>query len=58
MFMICAAMCLCTVAPGGDPGCQVYVAGDTLARREKVEERTKLCRLMVYVMSCMFMSFI
>ena len=45
--------CLCTVAPGGgpggDPGCQVYVAGDTLARREKVEERTKLCRLMVYV---------
>ena len=53
MIMICAAMCLCTVAPGGDPGCQVYVAGDTLARRERVEERTKLCRLTVlyvYVM--------
>ena len=41
MFMICAAF-LCTVAPGGDPGCQVYVAGDTLVRREKVEVKAKL----------------
>ena len=53
MFMICAAF-LCTVAPGGDPGCQVYVAGDTLVRREKVEERTKLCRLMVLYVYVMY----
>ena len=41
-------------APGGDLGCQVYVAGDTLVRREKVEVKTKLCRLMVlYDLECM-----
>ena len=64
MFMICAAF-LCTVAPGGDPGCQVYVAGDTLARREKVEERTKCVGLWcLYILESvclchvMFMSFI
>ena len=59
MFMICAA-CLCTVAPGGDPGCQVYVAGDTLARGEIVEVKTKCVGLwcLYNLERVMFMSFI
>ena len=34
----------------------MYVAGDTLARREIVEVKAKLCRLMVlYDLECMFL---
>ena len=61
MFMICAAS-VCTVAPGGDLGCQVYVAGDILVRREKREAKAKLCsplclydlESMVYVMFMLY----
>ena len=54
--MICAASVCVQSAPGGDPGCQVYVAGDTLVRREKVEVKTKLCRLIVlYDLECMLL---
>ena len=59
MFMICAAF-LCTVAPGGDPGCQVYVAGDTLARREIVEVKTKcvdLCGCMTWS-ECFYVMYV
>ena len=59
--MICAAS-VCTVAPGGDLGCQVYVAGDTLVRREKREVKLRspdcVFRLYDLVSLCIYVMYV